>query len=227
VRSRGYFIAGKFDLFQRNIPYAAFSQGFSDLMRQLLTESAEPLRQWQEKLQTIIGSNLGVIIDVIPELEAIVGPQAPVVPLPPTEAQNRFNLVFKQLIEVFCHEEHPLVLFIDDWQWADTASLNLLKELMSRSDLEYFLLIGAYRDNEVNLGHPLRLTLDDIESTGTRINPIILEPLTGEAIAQLIADTLHSDPDQVQPLAELVLEKTNGNPFLSTNSCNPCTMKGN
>ncbi|MCT7981981.1 AAA family ATPase [Laspinema sp. A4] len=213
VRSQGYFIAGKFDLFQRNIPYAAFLQGFSDLMRQLLTESEEILRQWQEKLQTIIGSNLRVIIDVIPELEAIVGPQTLVVSLPPTEAQNRFNLVFKQLIEVFCHEEHPLVLFIDDWQWADTASLNLLKELMSHSDQEYFLVIGAYRDNEVNLGHPLRLTLDDIESTGTRINSIVLEPLTGEAIAQLIGDTLQSDPDPVQPLAELVLEKTNGNPF--------------
>ncbi len=213
VRSRGYFIAGKFDLFQHNIPYAAFSQGFSDLMRQLLTENEETLRQWQEKLQNIIGSNLGVMIDVIPELEAIVGPQPPVVPLPPTEAQNRFNLVFEQLIEVFCEEEHPLILFIDDWQWADAASLNLLKGLMSNPDRQYFLLIGAYRDNEVNLGHPLMLTLDDIERSGTRINPIALAPLTGEAIGQLIADTLQTNPDNVQPLAELVLEKTNGNPF--------------
>ncbi len=213
TRQRGYFISGKFDQFQRDIPYASLVQAFRSLMSQLLTESQSQIAAWREKLLASLGDNAQVIVDVIPEVELIIGPQ-PVVPdLAPAEAQNRFNLVFQNFIKVFTQPSHPLVIFLDDLQWADGASLKLMEILMTAPDGQYLFIIGAYRDNEVNQGHPLMLTLDEIDKAGGIVNSIHLGPLDLSNVNQLIADTLHSEPETTKPLAELVMTKTNGNPF--------------
>ncbi|MBE9118730.1 AAA family ATPase [Lusitaniella coriacea LEGE 07157] len=217
TRDRGYFIAGKFEQFQRNIPYFAIVSAFSSLARQLLTETETQLQQWRDKLLAILGNNGQVIIDLIPEVELIIGKQPPVPELGATETQNRFNLVFQNFIQVFCHPEHPLVLFLDDLQWADSASLKLIQLMMTDLDTRYLLLIGAYRDNEVDLTHPLTLTLDKILQYKEEIvNQITLTPLSLEHLERLIADTLNDTSDAVKPLAKLVLRKTGGNPFFAS-----------
>ena len=209
----GYFIAGKYDQFQRNIPYAAIVQAFRFLVQQLLSESATQLNQWRENLLAALGSNGQLIIDVIPEVELIVGPQPSIANLEPTEMQNLFNLVFQNFVSVFCQASHPLVIFLDDLQWADSASLNLLELLMSDNQIQYLFLIGAYRDNEVSLIHPLTITIDKLKNQGVAINQIILEPLNLQEVTHLIAETLSQAPSQVQSLAELIMNKTQGNPF--------------
>ena len=182
-------------------------------MRQLLTESEAQLAQWREKLLVAFGVNGQLIIDVIPEVEQIVGPQPPVQPLEPTEAQNRFKGVFQKFIRVFCQRSHPLVIFLDDLQWADSASLRLIELMMTDNDIEALLLLGAYRDNEVSANHPTVLTVERLKEQGAVINSIILPPLKLEEITQLIADTLYSNQETVKPLAQLVFQKTSGNPF--------------
>jgi len=157
VRQRGYFIDGKFDQFKRNIPYAALIEACEDLIQQLLSESQEKLAYWQEKILAVLGENAAVIIDVIPDLEKIIGSHPPAPELGAAEAQNRFNQLFQQFIQVFAQKEHSLVLFLDDLQWADLTSLNLIELLITDADSKYFLLIGAYRDNEVDAIHPLKI----------------------------------------------------------------------
>ena len=213
TEKRGYFISGKFDQFQRTIPYSAVVSAFKKLVQQLLTESEEQLNQWQEKLLKIMGSNGQVIVDVIPEVELIIGKQPAVPELGASESQNRFHLVFQNFIRAFCAKEHPLVIFLDDLQWADAATLKLIELIMTDTESQYLFLIGAYRDNEVNLTHPLMMTLDGLRQEGATVNLITLAPLPVEPISQLIADTLHSDILSVKPLAELVVRKTEGNPF--------------
>lgn len=213
VGARGYFISGKFDQFQRNIPYSALITAFQSLVKQLLTESETQLAQWRTKLLAILGNNAQVIIDVVPDVELIVGKQPAALDLPPTEAQNRFNLVFQNFIRVFCSPEHPLTLFLDDLQWADSATLKLLDVILSDTEIGYLFLIGAYRDNEVSPSHPLIMALDSLQSKAVAIHEITLAPLTLADISHLIADTLHSDASSVQPLANLVIRKTSGNPF--------------
>ncbi|MEW6494269.1 MAG: AAA family ATPase, partial [Cyanobacteriota bacterium] len=213
TEKRGYFISGKFDQFQRNIPYSAVVSAFKELVRQLLTESEAQLNLWRKKILTALGSNGRVIIDVIPEVELIVGKQPAVPELGLTESQNRFNLVFQNFIRAFCTKEHPLVIFLDDLQWADSATLKLIELMMIDTDTHYLFLIGAYRDNEVNSAHPLMMTLDGLRNVGATVNFITLAPLALEPITQLIADTLHRDITSVKLLAELVVRKTEGNPF--------------
>ncbi len=213
TRQRGYFITGKFDPFQRATPYVSLLQAFRSLVRQLLTETEAEISAWREKLLRALGPNGQVVSAVIPEVELIIGPQPAVPDLPPLEAQNRFNLVFQNFIKVFTRPEHPLVIFLDDLQWADGASLKLLEVLMTASEGEYLFLIGAYRDNEVNETHPLPLTLAEIQKAGTTVNHIFLAALTLPHLVQLVADTLHCPPTQAKPLAELILAKTEGNPF--------------
>lgn len=213
TRARGYFIAGKFDQFQRNIPYSAVVAAFSDLVRQLLTETETQLNKWREKILTALGVNGQIAIDVIPELELIVGKQPPVPSLGFAEAQNRFNIVFQNFIRTFCSQDHPLVIFLDDLQWADSATLKLIQLMMTDADTRYLFLIGAYRDNEVNSTHPLTVALEDIRAGGSTVNRIALAPLRREHISQIIADTLSSTIETVQPLSELVVRKTNSNPF--------------
>ncbi len=169
---RGNFIAGKFDQFQRNVPYSAVVSAFRNLIQQLLTTSATQLAQWQKKLKTALGPNGQVIVDIIPEIELIIGEQ-PVVPtLSPVEAQTRFNLVFQNFIKIFCAAEHPLVIFLDDLQWADAASLQLLTVMMN--NIPYLLVIGAYRDNEVSATHPLMVTLAEIQKTEATLQIVTL-----------------------------------------------------
>jgi predicted ATPase/signal transduction histidine kinase/FixJ family two-component response regulator/tRNA A-37 threonylcarbamoyl transferase component Bud32 len=212
VRQRGYFIAGKFDQFKRNIPYASLIQAFQSLILQLLTEGEAEIQNWKEKLLAALGDNGKVIIDVIPEVELIIGKQPPVAELGATEAQNRFSRVFKQFIGVFTTKKHPLVVFLDDLQWADSASLKLIELLITDSDSKYLLLIGAYRDNEVFPTHPTIQTIDKIRQTGATVNDIVLEPLQLLYIEELIADTLNESV-RSKSLAELLFNKTQGNPF--------------
>ncbi|WP_449418796.1 AAA family ATPase [Phormidium nigroviride] len=216
VRQRGYFISGKFDQLQRDIPYAAISQAFQDLIRQLLSEPATKLQTWKERIIEALGLNAQVIIDVIPEVEKIIGKQPQVEQLGSTESQNRFNLFFQRFISVFCKQEHPLVIFLDDLQWADLPSLNLFEQLTTEPNSQYLLTIGAYRNNEVNATHPLILTLEKIQKLGVNINNIILSPLTTSQVNQLIADSLSSSIENCKDLAELVSSKTQGNPFFLT-----------
>src|SRR4028118_2156124 len=172
TRSKGYFISGKFDQLKRNIPYASLIQAFNYLLRQLLTESAVSLEIWRTKILTALGTDGQVIADVIPKVELIIGKQPEVPELAPVESQNRFNRVFKEFIRVFAQKEHPLVIFLDDLQWADSATLKLMKLLVTDPDSRYLLLIGAYRDNEVSPTHPLIQTVEEIEKTGTIVNNI-------------------------------------------------------
>ncbi len=215
VRQRGYFISGKFDQFKRNIPYASLIQAFQSLIQQFLTESSAKIETWKEKLLSALGVNGQIIIDVIPEVELIIGQQPPVPELGATEAQNRFSRVFKQFIGVFTTEEHPLVVFLDDLQWADSASLKLIELLITDPDSQYLLLIGAYRDNEVFPTHPTIQTIEKIEQAGATVNNIILSPLQQIHVEQLTADTLNESIDSKQ-LAELLFNKTQGNPFFFT-----------
>ncbi|HAG84466.1 MAG TPA: serine/threonine-protein kinase PknK, partial [Cyanobacteria bacterium UBA12227] len=213
IQKRGYFISGKFNQFQRDIPYSAVVNAFVGLVRQLLTETEVSLQQCREKILAALGNNTQVIIDVIPEVELIVGKQPPVPELRGTESQNRFNRVFQNFIRVFCEKEHPLVIFLDDLQWVDSATLKLIELMITDSETKYLFLIGAYRNSEVNQTHPLMMTLEKLKQEGITINQITLAPLKLEPINQLIAETLHTDTASVKPLAKLVLRKTLGNPF--------------
>ncbi|MBD2494544.1 ATP-binding sensor histidine kinase [Nostoc sp. FACHB-280] len=216
VKQRGYFIKGKFDQFNRNIPFSAFVQSFRDLMSQLLAENDTQLKQWKTKILEALGEDGQVIIEVIPELAKIIGEQPPVAELSGTAAQNRFNLLFQKFLRVFASPEHPLVMFLDDLQWADLASLQLMELLMCDAHLGYLLLIGAYRDNEVSIAHPLQLTANAISKAGAIINTITLQPLSQETWNQLVADTLKCAENLALSLSQLIYRKTQGNPFFST-----------
>ncbi|MEG4105489.1 AAA family ATPase [Microcoleus sp. S13_C5] len=214
VRQRGYFIKGKYDQFQRNIPFSAFVQAFRDLMGQLLSESDTQLQTWKTQILAAVGDNGQVLIDVIPELERIIGAQPPATELSGSAAQNRFNLLMQKFLQVFTLKEHPLVMFLDDLQWADSASLNLLQLLMM--DTGYLLVLGAYRDNEVSPVHPFILTVDEIVKTGATVNRITLQALREPDMNLLVADTLNCELSLAQPLTKLVYQKTQGNPFFAT-----------
>ncbi|GGA26182.1 serine/threonine protein kinase [Okeania sp. KiyG1] len=215
TRQKGYFIKGKFDQFNRNIPFSAFVQAFRDLMGQLLGESDAELQQWKAKILEAVGENGQVLIDVIPELERIIGQQSPVPELSGSAAQNRFNLLFEKFIAVFTTIEHPLTLFLDDLQWADSASLNLLKVLMGDSRTGYLLLLGAYRDNEVFPAHPLMLCLSELEKQEAVVSTVTLAPLSVNHINQLVAETLSCAVELATPLTDLIYQKTKGNPFFT------------
>ncbi|HBK96524.1 MAG TPA: hypothetical protein DD001_03935 [Microcoleaceae bacterium UBA10368] len=214
ARQQGYFIKGKYDQFQRNIPFSAFVQAFRDLMGQLLSESDAKLQIWKTKILTAVGESGQVLIEVIPELERILGAQHPAIELSGTAAQNRFNLLMQKFVQVFTTAEHPLVMFLDDLQWADSASLKLLQLLME--DRGHLLVLGAYRDNEVSPTHPFMLTVNEIIKSGAVVHTIILQPLSLADLNQLVADTLICNLSLAQPLTELVYQKTKGNPFFST-----------
>ncbi|MDZ8183656.1 MAG: AAA family ATPase [Nostoc sp. ChiSLP02] len=216
VRQRGYFIKGKFDQFQKNIPFSAFVQAFRDLMGQFLGENDIQIQQWKSQILEAVGENGQVIIDVIPELEKIIGEQPPAPELSGTAAQNRFNLLLQKFIQVFTTKEHPLVIFLDDLQWADLASLKLMQLLMSEASSTYMLIVGAYRDKEITPAHPLMLTLAEIQKFGRNINTITLAALPKNDLNQLISDTLNCSVVLAQPLTEIIYQKTQGNPFFST-----------
>jgi len=213
---RGYFIRGKFEQFKRDIPYSAVIIAFQNAIAQLLTESEDRLKYWREEFLTALKGNAGVIVEIIPSLERIIGKQPPIEQLEATEAQNRFNLFFKKFVAVFTKKEHPLVIFFDDLQWVDLASLKLIELLISDLESQYLLIIGAYRDNEVDRPHPLLQTIDRLQSNNVKLTTFLLQPLALEDIQQLIADSFNSSPEESVTLAELVKNKTQGNPFFLT-----------
>ena len=211
--SRGLFASGKFDQYKRDIPYATLAQAFQTLVRRLLGRSEGELQSWRDNLRRALDPNGLLIVDLVPELTLIIGAQPTVPDLSPRDAQNRFQLVFRRFINAFARPEHPLVLFLDDLQWLDAATLDLLEDLLTGSDLQHLLLIGAYRDNEVDAAHPLTRKLEAIKSVGGKIKEITFSPLTNEHVEQLIADALRCEPARAAPLARLVHEQTAGNPF--------------
>ena len=212
TQRRGYFIGGKFDALQPK-PYAAFLTAFRELIRQLLSESDARLAQWRNQLIAALGSSAQAIIDLIPEMEWIVGPQPAMPELNPAEAENRFYWIVRNFSRVFCQPEHPLVVFLDDLQWADAGSLKLLESLMTDRTIAHLFLIGAYRDHEVSTGHPLLVTLQILQQQSIVPHQIKLAPLDFESTRQLLNDTLHRDQETIAPLVALVAHKTAGNPF--------------
>jgi PAS domain S-box-containing protein len=215
VPPRGLFASGKFDQYKRDIPYVPLAQAFQSLVRELLSKSDAEIEPWRRALQDALAPNGQVIVNLIPELALIIGEQPPVPTLPPQESQNRFQLVFRSFLGVFARREHPLALFIDDLQWLDAATLDLLQHLVTHPDVQHVLLVGAYRSNEVNDAHPLARTLDAIAQTEATVHQIELAPLTADSVAQLVADALHCPATTAVPLAQLVHEKTGGNPFFA------------
>lgn len=213
VAKHGYFISGKFDQFQRNIPYSAVANAFRGLMKQLLTEPPSKLQEWKNKLLQVLGPNGQVLIDFIPELEQIIGPQPKVAHLGTEENQNRFNRLAMQFLQLFTSKEKPLVLFIDDLQWVDSASLNLIKLFMTNKDNSHFLFIGAYRDNEVDPHNPFMLAIHELKQAKVDITDLVLDPLKLQHINALVSESLHLARQHALPLSELVLHKTAGNPF--------------
>ncbi|RUS94387.1 serine/threonine protein kinase [Dulcicalothrix desertica PCC 7102] len=216
VKQNGYFIAGKFDQFQRDVPYVSLIQAFRGLVQQILTQSHDKIEEWRQKLLQAFGNNGQVVIDVIPEVELIVGKQPPIPVLGANESQYRFNRVFKEFVRIFATHEHPLVIFLDDLQWADVASLNLINLIVTDTSIEYLLVIGAYRDNEVNPAHPFMLTIDDIRSHHGTINTIILKNLELTDVNALLSETFNCSPEKSLSLAELCMSKTDANPFFLT-----------
>ncbi|WP_284273913.1 trifunctional serine/threonine-protein kinase/ATP-binding protein/sensor histidine kinase [Bradyrhizobium iriomotense] len=215
VLPRGLFASGKFDQYKRDIPYATLAQAFQSLVRPLLSKSEVELRSWRDALREALGPNGQLIVDLVPELKHIIGEQPPVSVLPPQEVQRRFQLVFRRFIGVFARPEHPLALFLDDLQWLDAATLDFLEDLLTQPDVRHLMLIGAYRDNEVNSAHPLMRALEAIRKAGATIQEIVLAPLGREDVGRLIGDSLRSKPEWSISLAQLVHEKTAGNPFFA------------
>jgi predicted ATPase/signal transduction histidine kinase/tRNA A-37 threonylcarbamoyl transferase component Bud32 len=214
VRQRGFFLSGKFDQLQQDIPYATLAQAIRGLTQQLLSGTDAELAKWRERLLEAWQGEGQLLVDVVPQLELIAGKQQAVLELPASEAQHRFHRVFRKFLGVFASAEHPLVLFLDDLQWADGASLRLLKHLLIHPETPPVLLIGAYRDNEVSPSHPLALSLEELRKAGAQLTDLQLEPLRMEELQELVADTLPgADEALVQPLSALVQEKTGGNPF--------------
>ncbi len=210
TEQHGYFIAGKFDQFKRDIPYSAVNHALRELMRQILTESESQIAQWKKLLLAVLGSNASLIADVIPELAHIIGKQPKLLPSDP--ARNQYSYVMQKFVCAFARREHPLVIFLDDLQWADAASLSLIKTLMGSVEQTCLFLIGAYRDNEIDAADPLMLALSEIEKDAL-VTTIELKALPKASIAELIAATVRSSLPSAMPLADLIYRKTLGNPF--------------
>jgi PAS domain S-box-containing protein len=215
VPQRGLFASGKFDQFKRDIPYATLAQAFQSLVQRLLGKSEADLASWRVALRDALGPNGRLIIELVPELELIIGHQPAAPELPPHDARRRFQLIFRRFIGVFARPEHPLALFLDDLQWLDAATLDLLEDLLTGSDLQHLMLIGAYRTNELTSAHPLRQKFEAIEASGGKVVEITLAPLAPEHLQQLISEALRCEVERAAPLARLVHEKTGGNPFFA------------
>lgn len=212
ARHRAYFVVGKFEQLQKNVPYSAISSAFADLARQILTEGEASLGRWRRALREALGPAGRLITDLVPDLALIVGPQPELPELGPSESENRFQLAIQRFVQTFGQPEHPLALFLDDLQWADMASLRLLESLLATGTRHLFL-IGAYRDNEIAPAHPLALALRRLRRRGVPIDEVSLAPLGREHVGQLLGDALRAEPASVAELTELVLLKTGGNPF--------------
>lgn len=209
VHAQGHFISGKFDQYQRSIPFSAIIQAFRDLMHQILSEGASKVDFWKKQLSDALGTQGAVLIQVIPEVQWLMGPQPPVPELPSSENEARFQKVFQKFIEVFAHPQHPLALFLDDLQWIDSASLRFLQQLKNSKGIPSLLVLGSYRDHEVSSSHPLRIMLDE----GKAVPEIHLDALSVEHVSQLLADMFDQKPEEVEGFSRTIHQKTNGNPF--------------
>ena len=216
VPPRGLFASGKFDQYKRDIPYSTLAQAFQSLVRRLLAKSEVELETWREALREALGANGRLLVDLVPELKLIIGEQPPIPELPPQDARRRFQAVFRRFIGVFARAEHPLALFLDDLQWLDSATLEALEDLLTQTEVHHLLMIGAYRDNEVDGAHPLVRRLESILKAGTSVSEVKLAPLSREDVAQLVQDALQSPSEAIRPLAQLIYRKTGGNPFFTT-----------
>ncbi|HUN96725.1 MAG TPA: AAA family ATPase [Bradyrhizobium sp.] len=212
---RGAFAAGKFDQYKRDVPYASLAQAFRRLVRELIDSSDHEIGRWRNDFIRALGISAKLLVDLVPELETIIGPQPPVPDLPSEDAQNRLHRVFDQFIGVFARPERPLVLFLDDLQWLDLATLAFLEHIATTSSVGHLLVVGAYRDTELPSTHPLPRTLRAIGKAGKNVLEISLSALNQEDLTELVADAFHTAKDLVRPLAALVYEKTGGNPFFS------------
>src|SRR5579863_2186475 len=215
VPPRGLFAVGKFDQYKRDVPYATLAQAFETLVRQILVQSEAEVKHWRHALLEALGPNGLLIVNLIPELEFVIGKQPPVAELPPQEARGRFQLVFRRFLGTFATSEHPLALFLDDLQWLDTATLELLERLATDPDVQHVLLIGAYRNNEVSSSHPLMRTLAAIRDAGAKTREIVLSPLGLDDIGRLVAEAMRCEREAADPLAQLIYEKTGGNPLFT------------
>ncbi len=213
VPPRGLFAAGKFDQYKRDIPYATLAEAFQRLVRQILVTSEAEVNRWRHALLEALGPNGQLIVNLIPEVEFVIGKQPPVADLPPQEARSRFQLVFRRFLGAFSTAQHPLALFLDDLQWLDAATLEVLERLVTDPDVRHVLLIGAYRDNEVSSSHPLMRTLAAIRDAGAKPQEIVLASLGPDDVGRLVCDSLRCEA--ADPLAQLVHEKTAGNPFFT------------
>jgi PAS domain S-box-containing protein len=211
--TQGLFAAGKFDQYKRDIPYATLAQAFQSLVRRILGRDDTELNRWRHALLEALGPNGQLMVTLIPELAAIIGEQPPTPDLPPQEARNRFQMVFRRFLSAFAQPEHPLALFLDDLQWLDAATLELLEHLVTEPEVRHVLLVGAYRANELDPSHALVRTFERIRNAGTDVQEIALKPLAPSDVRRLIADALRAEPEHVRPLAKLVFEKTGGNAF--------------
>jgi PAS domain S-box-containing protein len=213
---RALFASGKFDQYKRDIPYATLTQALESLVQVVLVQSEADLARWRNAFDRALGQNGQLIVDLVPELAIIIGKQPPVSELPPSDAQNRFRAALRSFLGVFASPDHPLVLFLDDLQWLDPATLTLLEDLITGDEMRHLLLVGAYRDNEVDPSHPLVRMLDEVRKSGAQLSEIALAPLPLAEVAQLVDDTLRCGPDRAHSLAAIVHEKTQGNPLFAS-----------
>ena len=226
VPPRGFFASGKFDQYKRDIPCATLAQAFQSLIRPLLSKSEEDLGKWRSALHEALDPNGLLMVALVPEIKYIMGELPPVPELPPQDALARFYMVLRRFIMVFARPEHPLALFLDDLQWLDEATLDLLEDLLTRADVDNLLLIGAYRDNEVHSGHPLMRRLESMRRAGSSLHEVVLAPLSREDLGQLLADTFRCEMKHVASLAQLIHKKSAGNPFFAIQFIETLTDEG-
>ncbi|MCP4129442.1 MAG: diguanylate cyclase [bacterium] len=210
---RGHFISGKYDQFSPYIPYSTLVQAFTVMIRQILSESKDRIEQWRNRLIETLGPNGKIITRIIPDIELIIGKQPELPHLPPEESQNRFHLVFENFTKCFSSPKHPLVLFMDDVQWIDPASISLLEDVVTSSEERFFVLIGAIRDTEVTREHPIFKAMKSVLQAGATFSQIPLAPLNVDHIKSYIIDLLNCPEERAVSLAHLVFKKTMGNPF--------------
>lgn len=213
VARGGFFISGKFDQLRKDIPYETLIHAFRKLIRQLLSHSHETVGFWKQRLNHVLGANGQLIVDVIPELELLIGPQQPLSDLPAVESRNRFNLAFQQFVRVFAAKNHPLVIFLDDLQWIDGPSLKLIESIITSPENAYLLVIGTFPDTDTEADHPVKKTLEHIRKQEVNVGIIEPGPLDLSHIKRLLAETLSLDMEKVNPIAEICFKKTRGNPL--------------
>lgn len=210
LQGQGSFIEGKFDQYQRETPYSALIEAFEDLVQQLIVKGDHA--RLKRRLSASLGANLGVITDVIPGLKELVGNVAAVPEVGAVEARNRFTLAFQQFVWVLANRDHPIVLFLDDLQWADQASLDLIQAILTDTQGHYFYFVGCYRDNEIGPDHEMAAVFDAIEKVN-RVERLTLGPLDENTIREILLDTFVERSDGANQLAEILMKKTGGNPF--------------